>query len=257
MNNGIVYKDGTYMVAGYLSDYLLTYEDLSKEKKLTVNDFKENKGYVDDTGYIHIFRENPNRAEGIPWFTVVMSADGTPKLKFTTYRNPIMKEAFHISRMGDLSLEPMAIKIANSDVNYSKSIVEEFTNAGAIYVPKIQHEDDFLKKLIKTAILVKDVDIHKYRPRFSNAYQLSNLKQALDSKTKVSPYAFIQWMDLMDLDFKVIITDNGKDRDNPLNSPVEYDSKKNQITFARVLVGGKKVDEKERPKVARSARQFS
>lgn len=260
MSNGIVHKKGTYMVAGYLSDYKLTYDedvlsqvDGSKEKELTVNDFIENKGYVDDKGYIHIFRTNPNRAEEIPWFTVVMDENGKPRLKFTQYRNPRIKEAFHVSRMGDLSLQPMAKRIAEGELNYTESVLEEIANASSTYVPKIQHEDDFLKKLIKTTILEKGVDVHKYRIKFSNAYQLSNLKQALDNKTKVSPLAFIQWMDLEDLDFKVIITDNGKDKENPLKYPVEYDSKKNQI-----IIRGKKTREgEEEPKMARSARQFS
>lgn len=234
--NGLKYQNRIFMIAGYISDYELTYdEDIMKElgdvtsKKLTVADFKENKGYVDDEGYIFIFRENPSRKETIPWFTIIMNSEGKPALKFNQYRNEELRKAFRIERVGDLSMKRIIDESSPDDVLYDEQVLNDIMNATSKFIPEIKDEDDFLKKVIKTIILEKDVDVHKYKKLMKHSYELSNLLQSLTGKTKISPFVFLIWMELMGCHFKLTVQDNGSDKQNPLPFTVEYDSKRDAV----------------------------
>ena len=127
--NGLNYKNRTFMVAGWLSDYKLTYDtDIvaevtdSEKKQLTVNDFEENRGYVDDDGYVYIFREHPKNNELIPWFTVIMGDDGNPELKFNVRRSEETRKAFRIERVGDLSIKKIIEDTTPGEIQYDPEI---------------------------------------------------------------------------------------------------------------------------------------
>lgn len=246
------------MVAGYISDYKLTYdEDIigemdEKQKHLTVNDFKNNKGYVDDGGFIYIFREKPDKNEIIPWFTVVVSESGKPCLKFSQKRTPETRNGFRIEHVVDLSVKKIVDSTDPEEILYDEDLKNTLLAAGSQFVPEIKDIDDFLKKLVKTVILNKGCDLHNYRKSFGNNYQLSNYIQALDGTTKTGPLVFSNWMELLGCDFEITIHNNGTDTRYPLPYDIHYDSKKNEI---HVMDG--KEDENGKKKMPKSAKQFN
>lgn len=262
-DTGFNYLGHSYMVAGWLSDYKLTYDrDIlgelndGEKKTLTVNDFKENRGYVDDDGYIHIFREHPNNNELIPWFTVVMKDDGSPKLEFNKRRSEETRKAFRIERVGNLSVKNIIDTTTEGDVEYDPEVLNDIARATSTFIPEIKDTDDFLKKLTKTSILEKDVNVHKYKKQMEKSYQLSNLIQGLSNTTKTSPIVFETWMEILACDFEIIIRDNGTDKQDPLKHVIIYKSSTGEI-----IIKEEDSREEEKPNeketyMARSARQY-
>lgn len=255
--NGLNYKNRSFMVAGYLDDYKLTYDaDIlgeleAGEKTLTVADFEENRGYVDESGYVHIFREHPSDSELIPWFTVIMGDDGKPKLKFNKRRSEETRAAFRIERVGDLSIKNIIDTTTDGEVEYDPEVLNDIMRATSTFIPDIKDNDDFLKKLIKTIIIEKGVNVHKYKKKMQHSYELSNMLQGLSGTTKISPFVFAMWMELLGCDFEIKIVDNRTDSQDPLKDPVVYKSKTNEIR----IMGKEQHD--ENISMPRSARQYN
>lgn len=250
--NGINYKDRCFMVAGYVKDYKpidilgeVIGGDTEGDKPLTMADFKENKGYVDSNGYIWIYRANPNENEPIPWFTVIYPDGDGARLKFNPNKANWEADAFHISRVGDLSIKEIINGTEDKPVEYDPEVIASVTRATAIVKPEINEADDFLKKLVKQAIISKRVNVKKYTTKVPKPWILHNLIQStIFGDTKCGTKSFLQWMELLDCDFTITITDNGKDREDPLRKEIVYDSITDKIT-----VGGEdynvEVDEME------------
>ena len=243
--NGINYKDRSFMVAGYIKDYKpidILGEVLGDDKDvLTVANFKENRGYVDSDGYVWIFREKPNESECIPWFTVVYPDGDASQLKFNPNRAKWDNDAFHISRVGDLSIKEIINNTEDKPVEYDPEVIASVTRATAIVNPKIEESDDFLKKLVKQTIISKRVNVKKYTPKVPKPWILHNLIQStIFGDTKCGPKPFLQWMELLDCDFTITITDNGHDKEDPLRKDIVYDSVTDKIT-----VGGEEYVEAE------------
>lgn len=257
---GINCINHTYMVAGWLSDYKLTYDEdilgeLSADKKtLTVNDFKENRGYVDEDGNIYIFRDKPNPNELIPWFTIEMNADGKPKLVFNKRRSEETRKMFRIERVGNLSVKAIIDSTTDGEVEYDPEVLNDIMRATSTFIPEIKDRDDFLKKLIKTAILEKNVNVHKYKKRMEKSYQLSNLIQGLSNGTKTSPFVFETWMEILGCEFEIHLKDSGDDKQDPMPREVVYKSSTGEII---VKGEGDIVDDYKKVHMSRSARQFN
>ena len=262
-DTGINYLNHTYMVAGWLSDFKLTYDedilgeiDEDGKKTLAVNDFKENRGYVDEDGYVHIFREHPNQNELIPWFTVVMRDDGTPRLEFNKRRSEETRKAFRIERVGNLSVRNIIDTTTEGEVEYDPEVLNDIARATSTFIPEIKDTDDFLKKLTKTAILEKDVNVHKYKNQMEKSYYLSNLLQGLSNTTKMSPFVFENWMEILACDFELIVRDNGTDKQDPLPRKIIYKSSTGEIIIKEGDSGEEEKPNEKETYMARSARQY-
>lgn len=234
--NGLNYQDRSFMIAGYLSDYKpvdILGEVLDKgedERPNTYADFKENRGYVDKTGHIWIYRATPNEKEGIPWFTITYPDGEIPKLKFNPNRANYDEEAFHINHVGDLSIKEIINNTTDKPVEYDPEVVASVVRATALVHPEIKDEDDFLKKLVKQTILSKHVNVRKYATKVPKTWILHNLIQStIYSDTKCSTKPFLEWMELLDCDFTITIKDNGKDKDDPLRKEIVYDSSTDKL----------------------------
>lgn len=233
--NGLTYKDRAFMIAGYIKDYkpqtiLGEVLDETSESDKKISDFKENRGYVDNDGYVWIYRADPKSSEIIPWFTVTFPDGVTPKLVFNPNRG-WEEEAFHISRVGDLSIKEIISNTDDKPIEYDPEVIASVQRATAFVQPVIKDEDDFLKKLVKQTIISKRVNVKKYAKKVPKPWILHNLIQStIISDTKCSPPPFLQWMELLDCDFKIIITDNGHDKEDPLRKEVMYDSVTDKIT---------------------------
>ncbi len=95
----------------------------------------------------------------------------------------------------------------------SPDVIEAMNNATSSYKPTIQEGDDFLKRIVKTAIRTKNVDLNRLKAKMAKSYGLSNLKSALKGTTKMSVNGFRTWMVLLGLDFNITVvsTTDAKD----------------------------------------------
>lgn len=237
--NGLNYGDHTFMIAGYIKDYKQVAVDIvadiepEKKKEKTYLDFKENKGYVDNEGYVWIFRKTPNEKEKLPWFTVELDENMVPQLKFNPRKALYDRSAFHISKVGDLSAKAIINDTTDKPVEYDEAVLESVARATAVINPDIEPNDDFLKKMVKQTILSKGVNVNKYKVKVVRSWILTNLINALLGKTKTGPKAFLQWMELLDCDFELKIIDNGQDKEDPLREPLIYKSVTDKIQIGK------------------------
>ena len=58
---------------------------------------------------------------------------------------------------------------------------------------------------------------------------LSNLRQALTGKTKMSITNFNIWMESLGLSYEIRVFDNNTDPYNPLKKPIVYSSKRDTV----------------------------
>lgn len=105
--------------------------------------------------------------------------------------------------------------------------VEIYNNNSEANLPIIEDEDDFLTRVVKSVIISKNVNLKNYAEISDiEKYTLGNMISSLKkSGQKMSVLNFLRWAEVLNFDFQLILTDNGKDRISPLKEDVVYDSK--------------------------------
>lgn len=240
--DGITFGENTWMVAGYIKDFVKK----DDEGKITECNFKDKVGYVDEKDQVHIFMIKPELSDIIPWFTFDHDKF---ELVFNDYHNTEIDAAFNVSRVQSMNINVINAMSQGVTQLYNKQAMQEMMNASSDFIPEIKDKDDFLKKLVKTVILQKKVNPHLYKNEFEKSYIITNLISGLQNETKLNPFTFGLWMQLLQCDFTVTIKDAGTDDRFPLKDEINYDSQKNLIE-----VKGEKDEDK---KYAISAKQFA
>lgn len=230
-SHGITYQNRAFMLDGYISDFNMSYEE-NGEKERNLSSLKNNKGYVDDEGYIWIYWEKePEKSTSIPYFTIEVDGDAQPKFNFSKWNTPETRRAFNIDNVGDCSLDYIKNHSTKDDVTHNDEAVIDVYSSTNAYLPEINDTDDFLKKVVKTAIIEKKVNLNKYKNIYgTKKYTLTNMRQALAGKTKMSPTVFLMWAEILGFDFEVNIVDNGKDKGDNFTGIIHYDSTSDTVT---------------------------
>ena len=187
--------------------------------------YQHGKGYIDEDEQIWIFsNEKPKNKNEYPYFWF---EDGEKK-----FSDPpeIIKKAYCVSNMVDMNLVNIIEKTEPGEQLFNEKEITDMNAAAAVYVPIINESDDFLKKIVKTTIIQKGVDLNKLKSKTDEKYILPNMKAALQNKTKMSVVYFCCWMNLLGCDFDITIQDNGEDERDPLKTPISYSSYTNKIT---------------------------
>lgn len=229
-SHGIVYGRYTFMIDGYIDDYSLE----TKSSKCYL-DLIDRKGYVDSDGKIWIYketREEARKLSPIPWFTTKIE-DGNVEYEFSP-RYPQTDKIFEISKIGSLTNDRIYRTINPEEKLYDEEVLNELNSSTTIFTPEIREKDDCLKRMIKTIILKKAVNIAKYIPLFPKKYVLSNLKQGLTNNSKMAASTFVQWAEMLGVKFHIIVEDNGKDTD-PLKEVLHYDNYTDTIKVIKSL----------------------
>lgn len=182
-------------------------------------DYINMKGYVDEDGSIWIYSDNePKNKNAYPYFWI---KDG----KIVRSNPPeIIRKAFTTENMKDLSLLTIIDTTDPNEQLYDEQEIADMNSSASFYVPIINKEDDFLKKVVKNTIIQKGIDINRLKGKTGHKYILPNMKAALQNKTKMSTFYFCYWMDLLGCDFEVTVSDNGTDNKDPLKNPIIYKS---------------------------------
>lgn len=176
--------------------------DLLPDNLEEVDEFKEDTAYISGP-YYYIYRgvgnpltkeykkpgiyKNKNECDS-KWFIVEPSTDEEKK------------EYEHISKVCTLHPVPI-VDIANT----TEELLVAIPESTKIFQPLITEKDDILKIATKKALLAKNVDLDRYKNRFSNKNELFNLKQVLRGDNKLSMKIFARAMDALNLEFVIII----------------------------------------------------
>lgn len=179
--------------------------------------FQNKKAYEKD-GKIWVFSKTAPSDSKYPYFWYEHG-----DLCFGKIRDQV-KDVFVLDKCVDISLVNTVFRTPEDKQLYNEDVLSDMNATSNVFTPIINPNDDFLKKLVKMAILEKKVPIAKYKAKLNRAYELSNLMTALRGDTKMSVKNFLIWMDLLQIDVEVCIRDNGTDYQNPLNKMIIYDS---------------------------------
>lgn len=215
----ITTTDRTVSVVGYIDT-----KDKDKEEK---GIFQDNKGYIDDDGNIWIYSGlgKPKNANLYPYFWLNKDS----KKEFSK-PNELIRNAFNISNLKDMSLVSIIDTTKPNEQLFDEKEINDIISSSAVYVPTIKESDDFLKKLVKYAIIQKGIDINRLKIKAGKPYELSNMKSALNNSTKTSGKYFENWMDLLGCTFDIVLKDAGTDSVDPLKDPIIYESDKNRVS---------------------------
>ena len=188
----------------------------------------EGLGYMEN-GLVYIYNGEIKRSNPRPGLYTKTTATSKGKAKkeyFFIGDEPDYKGIFPVSEV--LELDANAIfENLNSEPEGFMNIdeLESISTDRDIYVPIIKDTDDFLKVAIKRAIINKKINLkNKYKDKFTNQHQLTNMMSSLKGNTKMSVIYFIYWADLLGLDWNLRLYDNGTDTLNPSTEDIVVSS---------------------------------
>lgn len=169
---------------------------------------KEKVGYIKGN-YVYIFHGTENEFDepGIYY-------EGG---EYVFVEPTIEKEKYSVERVDDLDTEAIIESVLNNKEDYiTKEEVEKINNNSSLFIPEIKDTDDFLKKMIKKAIIDKKINLKNYKDKPKNKWTLNNLRMALNNNTSMSINYFRLWCEILGLDLELILKDNGTDKISPL-----------------------------------------
>lgn len=181
------------------------------------------KGYIID-GYVYMYT-NEIKSESnyaVPWVEIVEGVSGYQQTTRSLADEDM--EEFSIERLTPMDVTSISDSLVEGEKLYNEEAINDMNMAASVFVPVINETDDFLKKIVKQTIISKNIDINRLKSCMSKNYGLSNMKQALSGKTRMSTTNFILWAELLGIDFTVTVRDNGHDTINPLKLSLLYDS---------------------------------
>lgn len=136
------------------------------------------------------------------------------------------KDKYDIDNINELTPSSIFDKVSEDVSKFIQpSDIEIINNNSEIFTPTIRPEDDFLKYIVKKAILDKKINLKNYKDRFTNEYALNNMKSGLSKSTKMTVPNFIKWCEILGLDWEMVIKDNGDDTINPLSETIIVSNK--------------------------------
>ena len=195
---------------------------------------KLKKGYAyikDDIVYIYRGRLKKTADSSIPGIYKTESG-----YKFVKPSKKEIESTYSVDRVISLNVPDIIDKISGNVDDYQQpEDIEIINNNSELYVPTIKEDDDFLKKIIKQAIIDKRINLRNYRALFPNDYALNNMKSALKRETKMTVPNFVAWCEILGISWEIVLSDNGKDNINPLPKPIIYNSE-DWLTFQQLDV---------------------
>lgn len=192
------------------------------EVELYRPDKKLKKGYGYIKGdYVYIYRgkkEKFKKKDIIPG--IYMNLHG--EHEFVEPETIQEKSEYSVDKVIELDIDRIFDEISDEQDNFiSPEDIEVINNNSEIYIPTMREDDDFLKYIVKKAILDKKINLKNYRGKFSNQYALNNMKAGLNKDTKMTVTNFKIWCEILGLKWTMVIDDDGTDRLNPLPDTLE------------------------------------
>lgn len=138
------------------------------------------------------------------------------------------KENYSIDKVISFDLSNI-VDVINTEGFISPEEIELINMSSDFKKFDIQPEDDFLKKIVKSVINTKKVNLKIYANRLPERHHLGNMISSLSNKTKMSVAYFKIWSEILGFDFDIVVRDNGEDSIAPLKKEVNYSSVTNEV----------------------------
>lgn len=195
--------------------YIDIKKEIYKVKKFNP-DKKCKKGFAYIKGkYVYPFMGEPNDEKN----KVGVYYTEENGYKFIRPLNKKKADKYHIQNIYEINTDSINTIIKHEGVSdLDLDVILGETND--VFTPKISDQDNAMQRLIKEALELKQVDIKNYLGRFRDAGDLSNYKRALLHHGKMSLEKFIKWCNVLDLDYKITISDK-KGAPNPMGQDIE------------------------------------
>lgn len=179
------------------------------------------KGYIHD-GYVWVFQDEITSAT----YPIVYHNKNDTDNDELSFIKPVAIEEFPAWSANNILENSFddARTVSEDRIILSSEMIEAMNNATSSYKPVISENDDFLKRLVKTAIRMKNVDLNRLKAKMSKSYGLSNLKSALKGTTKMSVNGFHTWMVLLGLDFTISVSIPANSAENREAMFLQYNS---------------------------------
>lgn len=161
-----------------------------------------NKDNADTDPYIYIYRGKLKKTD----IRIPGSIYKYGESIIFTEHDPEKKPLYHLSRCSELSKEAIIEQLNNPNTRI-KEITPELLESvdGEIFAPQIRDNDDILKRVIKTTLQNMKINIKTLKSKFSNDYDLNNLKSQLIKEGAMSSKYFARWAEILDIDIEVIV----------------------------------------------------
>lgn len=88
-------------------------------------------------------------------------------------------------------------------VNTKDDILVDIPESTKIFMPSLCNSDDILKRLVKQALIQKNIDLDKYKSRFTDKNSLFNFKQVIKGDNKLSILIFDRGIDALGLRYSI------------------------------------------------------
>ncbi len=103
-------------------------------------------------------------------------------------------------------------------INTKEKILVAIPESSKLFIPVINNDDDILKRLIKKALIEKNIDIDQYKHRFVDKNALFNFKQVIKGKNTLSILLFDRGCEALNLKYTIIVEE--MDPDNVIGNPL-------------------------------------
>lgn len=186
--------------------------------------FKDDTAYLSDSMY-YLYRGecNSDDVEGKkPGIYKEKDPDGPHKYFIIQPVTDEEKEEYN----AEGKVNRIHLRSLIDSANENQDILIAIPESTKIFQPQITENDDILKVIAKKALLEKNVDLDRYKDRFSNKNELFNFKQVLRSENKVSMKIFMRAMEALNLVFTIIVTEKSANNvvGDRLTKPIETSS---------------------------------
>lgn len=179
------------------------------------------KGYIIGD-YVYIFKGEIEGLEDVQEGCIYYTPDKV--LTVGELVSDELKESHSISNIVELNIYQIFKDIEKNSENFTDAeTIEAINNNSEVFTPTINKTDDFLKRLIKQAIVDKKISLKNYKDKFASQNDCNNMKSGLTHATKMSTSYFIKWLEVLGLKFRIVILDDGTDKLAPLPAPIEFD----------------------------------
>lgn len=171
------------------------------------SEFNDETAYIDNNIF-YIFRGIPKKS-GAEYMKpgIYQNREGSPKYYIV---EPKTDEDIKTYSVSDhvASLVPTSII---DTANTKEELLIAIPESTKVFQPVLLDTDDILKRVLKTVLLEKNVDLDRYKDRFRNKNELFNLKQVIRGKNKVSILIFDRGCDALNVKYTIIVEEKSDD----------------------------------------------
>lgn len=166
-------------------------------------------GYIKGD-YVYIYRGKLKDGEK-PTKCGIYKVKG--EYEFVEPRNDYERRLYDVDNVEETDPDSIFNDVINNAEDFiSAEDIEKINSNSGLFIPVIKEKDDFLKKVIKHAIIEKKVNLNLYKNRLGTDWGLSNLRSSLTRDTAMSTKYFKMWCEILGLDFEIRVSDNGTDK---------------------------------------------